>query len=120
MSYPTQSPRTSESTAEATTLEHEKADDEQSPTDRRDVIVPLRVYKAVTVFSTLFAIVTIVGGFMILDIATNRGSADLSAVDPLFAMLGLGIIAFGAVVYAFSTRFRTHGMGPGEGGETDG
>lgn len=119
MSYPTQSPRTPESTAEETAIEGESADGDRSVRNRRDVVVPLRVYKAVTVFSTLFAIVTIVAGFVVLDVATNRGSADLSAVDPLFALVGLGIIATGAVVYAFSTRFRTHGMGPA-GGDTDG
>nr|WP_135665357.1 hypothetical protein [Halorhabdus rudnickae] len=81
--------------------------------------MPLRVYKAISVFSTLLAVLAIVAGFIALDIATNRATAELSAVDPLVAIAGLGMIVLGAVVYAFSTRFRTEGMGP-DGGETDG
>ncbi|WP_248299360.1 DUF7315 family membrane protein [Halorhabdus amylolytica] len=103
---------------------HEKTDKstataDGTASDRRDVVVPLRVYKAVSVFSTLFAILAIVAGFVALDGATNRATAELSEVDPLIALAGLGTIVFGAVVYAFSTRFRTEGMGP-DGGETDG
>jgi hypothetical protein len=77
----------------------------------RDVIVPLRVYKAVTVFSTLFAVVFVLAGFVLLDSATNRATAELSEIDPLLALLGIGLLVGGAAVYAFSTRFRTEGMG---------
>ncbi|CCQ34726.1 conserved hypothetical protein [Halorhabdus tiamatea SARL4B] len=104
-----------ESSAESDHLEGAGTDD----AGRRDVVVPLRVYKAVTVFSTLFAVLAIVIGFVVLDAATNRGMAPVSAIDPLLSLLGLGAILFGAVVYAFSTRFRTAGMAD-EGGETDG
>jgi len=79
----------------------------------RDVTVPLRVYKTVTVFSTLFAVGAVVLGFVLLDRATRRATAPPEDVNVLLAVAGLGSIAIGAVVYAFSTRFRTEGMGNG-------
>ncbi|MFB6164930.1 MAG: hypothetical protein ABEJ31_07210 [Haloarculaceae archaeon] len=85
---------------------------------RRDVVVPLRVYKAVTVFSTLFAILSVVAGFALLDDATQRATAPLSQVDPVVALLGVAVIALGAGTYAFSTRFRAAGMRTSKG-ETD-
>jgi hypothetical protein len=87
----------------------EPAVEEDSKT--RDVVVPMRVYKAVTVFTTLFAVVTVVGGFIVLDTATNRARASLSDVDPVLALVGIGLIVAGAAAYAFSTRFRAEGMG---------
>jgi len=77
----------------------------------RDVVVPLRLYKTVTVFSTLFAVAFVLGGFVLLDAATDRATAEVSEIDPLLAILGLAGIAGGAAVYAFSTRFRAAGMG---------
>ena len=77
----------------------------------RDVVVPMRVYKAVTVFTTLFAVVTVVGGFVVLDTATNRARASFSEIDPLLALVGIALIVAGAAAYAFSTRFRADGMG---------
>lgn len=77
----------------------------------RDVEVPIDVYKRVTVFSTLFAVACVVGGFIALDVATNRTQAPLSEVDPVIALLGLGLIVLGGATYAFSTRFRAEGMG---------
>ena len=77
----------------------------------RDVVVPLRVYKAVTVFSTLFAIVFVLAGFVLLDEATNRATAEVSEIDPILAIVGIGLLVGGAAVYAFSTRFRAEGMG---------
>ncbi len=79
--------------------------------DGKDVIVPLRLYKTVTVFSTLFAVVFVLAGFVMLDSATNRATAELSEVDPVLGILGLSSLVFGAVIYAFSTRFRTAEMG---------
>jgi hypothetical protein len=79
--------------------------------DSSDVVVPLRVYKAVTVFSTLFAVVFVLAGFVMIDDATNRATAPLSEVDPILASLGLLSLIGGAAVYAFSTRFRTEEMG---------
>jgi len=78
---------------------------------QREVVVPLRVYKTVTVFSTLFAIGSVVGGFILVDVATDRASAPASEIDVPLSILGIGLILAGAVVYAFSTRFRTEEMG---------
>ena len=77
----------------------------------RDVVVPMSVYKTVTVFSTLFAVVFVLGGFVMLDNATDRATAPLAEVDPVLAVLGLTSILAGAAIYAFSTRFRAEGMG---------
>lgn len=77
----------------------------------RDVVVPLRLYKTITVFSTLLAVATILAGFVVLDRATRRASLAPEDVNLLLALAGLGLLAFGTVVYAFSTRFRTEGMG---------
>ncbi|MFB6143646.1 MAG: hypothetical protein ABEJ30_09940 [Halorientalis sp.] len=71
----------------------------------------MRVYKAVTVFSTLFAVVTVVGGFVVLDTATDRATAPLSRIDAPLALVGVALIVVGAAAYAFSTRFRAAGMG---------
>jgi hypothetical protein len=79
--------------------------------ETRSVVVPNRVYKAVTVFSTLFAVVAVVGGFIVLDAATKRASVALSEADPILALAGIGLIVAGAATYAFSTRFRAAGMG---------
>jgi len=78
---------------------------------RRDVVVPLRVYKTVTVFSTLFAVFSVVVGFILVDTATDRASAPASEIDVPIAIAGIGLILAGSVVYAFSTRFRTEEMG---------
>jgi hypothetical protein len=94
---------------------------------RRDVVVPLRLYKTVTVFSTLLAVLAVVVGFTLLDAATLRVSlvrglvvGALAAVglrppaDVLGAALavaGLATIGVGAGVYTLGTRFRTAGMG---------
>ena len=93
----------------------------------RDVVVPMRLYKTVTVFSTLIAVVSVVFGFMLLDAATlnvsflgNVVRGALAAVglgvadgilSTVFAVVGLSIIAFGAGVYVIGTRFRARGMG---------
>ena len=79
--------------------------------DSRSVVVPTVIYKRVTVFSTLFAVFAVVGGFLLLDVATDRATAELTEIDPLVALAGVGLIAFGAVTYAFSTRFQAGGMG---------
>nr|WP_244531490.1 hypothetical protein [Halogranum amylolyticum] len=87
----------------------------------------MRLYKTVTVFSTLIAVVSVVVGFVLLDAATLSISFLRRAIVGLFgalgvgvaddvltavlALLGLGIIAFGAGVYIVGTRFRARGMG---------
>jgi hypothetical protein len=88
------------------------APDDGSETDSSgDVVVPLRLYKTVTVFSTLFAVVLVLGGFLLLDVATDRARAPLSEVDPVLSIVGLLAFVAGAAIYAFSTRFRAEGMG---------
>ncbi len=71
----------------------------------------MRVYKTVTVVATLLAMVGVIAGFVLLDSATNRATAELSEVNVVLALVGLALIVGGAAVYAFSTRFRTAGMG---------
>ena len=94
---------------------------------RRDVVVPTRLYKTVTVFSTLIAVVSVVCGFVLLDAATLgvgvvRGlvtgtlsvvGLDIaeSVVSAVLAVAGLSFIAAGAGVYMLGTRFRARGMG---------
>jgi len=82
----------------------------------RDVEVPFEVYKAVTVFSTLFAVGAVVVGFVLLDWGTERATADLSDVNVAITVAGLASIALGAATYAFSTRFRARGMGNAKDG----
>jgi hypothetical protein len=77
----------------------------------RDVVLPLRAYKAVTVFSTLFAVAFILAGFVLLDEATDRATAEIAEINPWLAILGLAALIGGAAIYAFSTRFRAEGMG---------
>ncbi|MDL5360413.1 hypothetical protein [Halalkalicoccus sp. NIPERK01] len=84
------------------------------------VVVPMRVYKTVTVFSTLFAVVGVVGGFVLLDVATDRAQADLAEVSPLLALLGVALIVLSAAVYAFSTRFQATEMGNAKDAEGEG
>ena len=93
---------------------------------RREGELPLRLYKTVTVFSTLIAVMCVVLGFLMLDAATLGGSllrrgvaAGLSSVglsvtdatlSALFAVAGLSTIGLGAGVYVLGTRFRAPGM----------
>jgi hypothetical protein len=91
---------------------HESSPSEEPSGFRgREVEVPMRLYKTVTVFATMLAMTGVILGFIVLDTATNNASAALSEVNLLLALLGLGLIVAGAAVYAFSTRFRTAGMG---------
>jgi hypothetical protein len=86
-------------------------DSDDSSAGAREVEVPLRLYKVVTVFSTMFAVAFVVGGFVLLDTATKRAQLSLSEMNLPLAILGVAMIAAGAVVYAFATRFRAEGMG---------
>ena len=90
--------------------EREDGRDEGGP-GGRDVVVPLRMYKTVTVFSTLIAIASILAGFVLLDRATQRATASVDEVSLPLVALALALIVGGSAVYAFSTRFRTEGMG---------
>ncbi|WP_135805656.1 DUF7315 family membrane protein [Halorussus marinus] len=85
----------------------------------REVVVPLQLYKVVTVFSTMFAVGFVVGGFIVLDTATQRARLSIAEADVPLAILGVVMIAAGAVVYAFSTRFRAEGMGKPKDGSDE-
>ena len=76
----------------------------------REVVVPMRLYKTVTVFSTLFAVGAVVLGFVVLDAATQRATLEMSQINPWLAGLGIALIAAGGLVYAFASRFRAEGM----------
>jgi hypothetical protein len=76
-----------------------------------EVVVPMRLYKTVTVFSTLLAILGILGGFVLLDRGTQRATAAPDEVSLPVVAVGLAFIVGGSAVYAFSTRFRAEGMG---------
>ncbi|EMA46171.1 DUF7315 family membrane protein [Halococcus saccharolyticus] len=91
----------------------------------REIVVPLRTYKAVTVFSTLVAIVCVLLGFAFLDAATAEAGPlpvlfDLlpsvglpvgsDVVSLVLVLIGLALIGLGAGVYVLGTRFRTTGM----------
>ena len=94
--------------------------DESDDREGREIVVPMRVYKTVTVFSTLFAMAGAILGFVLLDSATNRATAELSEVNVALAMAGLASILAGAAVYAFATRFRADGMGNAKDGDDEG
>ncbi|WP_277553553.1 DUF7315 family membrane protein [Halobaculum limi] len=101
----------------------------------RDVVVPMALYKRVTAYATLTAVVTVVFGFILLDAATLNVSltrrfvvgvlATVGVAPPetfltaLFSVLGLGSIAFGAGVYVLGSRFRAAGMSAENGNPQD-
>lgn len=71
----------------------------------REVIVTERMYKAASVFTTVFAVALIFAGFFVIDEAIGwpaRGDPD-----PLLTSLGVGLILAAAGIYVFSLRFKT-------------
>lgn len=102
--------------------------------DGREIVVPLALYKTITVFSTLAAIVTFFLGFLLLDAATLQASilreliafglgvVGISLVESnltsLLAIAGLTSIATGSGVYILGTRFRAQGMGKAQDDST--
>lgn len=95
--------------------------------DGREIVVPFRLYKAVTVFSTLAAVVAYLIGFTLVDAATLQisfvwtvivyllNSAGLYPSDDVLvatlAITGIAFIVGGTAVYVLGTRFRGQGMG---------
>ena len=93
----------------------------------RDVVVPMRLYKTVTVFSTLIAVVCVVLGFVLLDAATFQWTllrqfvtgllalfgvaVSREVLSAVLALTGLAVIGIGSGVYVLGTRFRARGMG---------
>lgn len=98
---------------------------ETGPVDRdgrREVIVPARLYKTITVFSTLLAVAGVVAGFVLIDEATGRATRPLGEVNVVLALGGLMILIAGAAQYAYAQRFRAEGMTTDktdENGDTD-
>lgn len=78
---------------------------------RPAVVVPMDLYKTVTVVSTLLSIALVVGGMIALDAATARATATAEEVNLPVAILGVASIVLGAATYAFAARFRAEGMG---------
>ena len=103
------------------------AEPPESSTGRRDIVVPIRLYKTITVFSTLIATACILGGFILIDAATLQVSVlrrlllaglegiSLSVNQELFSAIlaigGLSLMAAGTGVFILSSRFRAPGMG---------
>jgi hypothetical protein len=115
------------SDSDAATEQRGTATTDTDGTGRRDVVVPLRLYKTITVFSTLIAAASILAGFILLDAATLQVSVlrnlivsgiEAIGVTPnqdllggLLAVAGLGLMAVGSGVFILSSRFRAAGMG---------
>jgi len=119
----------------------EKEDPRSEPTgprigpDGREVVVPFRIYKAVTVFSTLAAVVAYLIGFTLVDAATRQisfvrttivyllNNAGLYPSDDLLvavlAITGIGFLVAGTAVYVLGTRFRGQGMGKPQGDSSE-
>jgi hypothetical protein len=110
----------------------EAAGPKQVEGGRREVEVPQSLYKVVTVFSTLLSVLFVVVGFGVMDSATTVVSnppaalvvqvlsvvvpmdvlvANRSALALVVGLAGLGLVAGGAGVYVYGSRFRAPGMG---------
>jgi len=99
------------------------------------VVVPMRVYKGITVFSTLVATALVVFGFFLFDAATRldnpiRETAvwaveltgwtpSAGVVNVAFGLLGVAVLLVGAGSYILGTRFKTAEMVDGGAAETD-
>ncbi|MFC6752767.1 DUF7315 family membrane protein [Halorubrum tibetense] len=104
--------------------------------DGREIVVPLRLYKTVTAFSTLAAVVAYFIGFTLVDAATLQvsfirativyllGVVGLAPAEgvltAVLAIVGIGSILFGTAVYVLGTRFRAQGMGKAQEDSSEG
>jgi len=113
-------------------------DSDSDPTGRREdgtIVVPMRMYKGITVFSTLVATVLVVLGFVCFDAATRTDhllrtslrwvfesvgvTPSVGVLNVLFGLLGVGLILVGAGSYILGTRFKTEGMVDGSNKSDD-
>lgn len=108
---------TSRSGVVCVTADEESAGDDpietrekRSDRGRREVVLPERLYRTVTVFSTLIAIVGVVAGFVLLDMATMQATASFEEVNVWLASLGILAILGGGATYAYAARFQAEGM----------
>jgi len=111
---------------------------DSEPTGRREdgtIVVPMRMYKGITVFSTLIATVLVVLGFVCFDAATRTDhllrtslrwvfesvgvTPSVSALNVLFGLFGVGLILVGAGSYILGTRFKTQEMVDGSNSESE-
>lgn len=90
------------------------------------IVVPMRMYKGITVFSTLVATGLVVLGFFFFDAATRTDNLIRTSVSSLvgltgwtpptqvlnvsFGLLGVAVIVLGAGSYILGTRFKTAEM----------
>ncbi|MWV65108.1 hypothetical protein GRS48_09790 [Halorubrum sp. JWXQ-INN 858] len=104
--------------------------------DGREVVVPLRLYKTVVVFSTLAAVVTFFVGFTLIDAATLQVSFVRTTIVFVLDSIGLGLaedvlsavlviagvssILLGTAMYVLGTRFRAQGMGKAQEDSSEG
>jgi hypothetical protein len=102
----------------------------------REIVVPQRLYKVVTVFSTLAAVLAFLVGFTLIDAATLRvsfvrrtvvfliGRVGVGAPEDVltagFAIAGVSSILLGTAVYVLGTRFRAQGMGKAQEDSSEG
>lgn len=110
-------------------MSSDDTDSEPTETGRQDdgsIVLPMRLYKGVTVFSTLLATALVVLGFFMFDAATHpanplrEGAVWLvgvsgwtppsGAVDVAFGLVGVAIVLVGAGSYVLGTRFKAEGM----------
>jgi len=105
--------------ADASVRSQSGSDGDTDAGARPEVLVPMDLYKTITVFSTLFAIALVVGGMIALDVATGRASRAVEDVNLPVAFLGVAAIVLGAATYAFAARFRVEGMGNPKDGDDE-
>ena len=113
--------------------------DSEQPDRREDgtIVVPMRMYKGITVFSTLVATALVVLGFFFFDAATRTDNwirtsvswlvgltgwtPSTSVLNVTFGLLGVAVIVLGAGSYILGTRFKTAEMveGTDDASESD-
>jgi hypothetical protein len=122
----TSGPPVDDAPAESAPGDEDWEPDDPTRVDDGTVVVPMRMYKGITVFSTLVATVLVVLGFFLFDAATQAGNpvrqlvvwlAGLVGVVPSSGVLGVGFglagiaaILLGAGSYVLGTRFKTAEM----------
>ena len=76
-----------------------------------NVLLSASVLGVVFGFAARQTLGAVLAGFVLLDRGTQRATASPEEVSLPLVALALALIVGGSAVYAFSTRFRTEGMG---------